>query len=535
MKRMISWKTLAVAIVAVLGLCLASPAAFAAKNKPNILIIWGDDVGYWNLSHINRGMMGYQTPNIDRIANEGLSFTDYYGEQSCTAGRAAFITGQIPVRTGNTKVGMPGAPQGLQKEDPTIAELLKPLGYMTGQFGKNHLGDRNEFFPTVHGFDEFFGNLYHLNVEEEPELPDYPTGKLREMIKPRGVFKCTATDKENPEKDPRFGAWGNQVCEDTGPLTQERMKTVDEEFLAATKDFIQRAQKDEKPFFVWFNATRMHVFTHLKDESKGKTGHGIYPDGMVEHDGHVGELLDLLDELKIADNTIVMYGTDNGAEVFTWPDGGTTPFHGEKATCWEGGFRVPAAVRWPGKIPAGKVVNGIVSHQDWMPTLLAAAGESNIKEKLLKGHKAGKKKFKVHLDGYNMLDYFKKGGEGDGPRKEIFYFTDVGELAAVRYEDYKVHFMIQEAHGFDVWKNPYTPQAWPSLVDLRADPFERGMHESIGYSWWATKRMFSISAAAVITTEFMKTFLDFPPRQEPGSFSVDGIIQQLEAARAAGQ
>jgi arylsulfatase A-like enzyme len=312
---------------------------------------------------------------------------------------------------------MPGAPQGLQKEDPTIAELLKPLGYVTGQFGKNHLGDRNEFFPTVHGFDEFFGNLYHLNVEEEPELPDYPTGKMREIIKPRGVFKCQATDTENPEKDPRFGAWGKQVCEDTGPLTQERMKTVGEEFLSATKDFIKQARKDDKPFFVWFNATRMHVFTHLK-------------------------------------------------------------------------------------------------------------------EKLLKGYKAGNKTFKVHLDGYNMLDYFNSGGEGDSPRKEIFYFTDVGELAAVRYEDYKVHFMIQEAHGFDVWKNPYTPQSWPSLVNLRADPFERGMHESIGYSWWATRRMFSISAAAVITQNFLKTFLDFPPRQEPGSFSVDKIIQKMEAARA---
>ncbi|MBW2612737.1 MAG: arylsulfatase [Deltaproteobacteria bacterium] len=531
MKSNAPWKSFSLVVAVMLGICLATPTLQAA-DKPNILIIWGDDVGYWNLSHINHGMMGYRTPNIDRIADEGLHFTDYYGEQSCTAGRAAFITGQIPVRTGNTKVGMPGASQGLQKEDPTIAELLKPLGYATGQFGKNHLGDRNEFFPTVHGFDEFFGNLYHLNVEEEPELPDYPTGKLGELIKPRGVFKCKATDKDNPKEDPRFGAWGKQICEDTGPLTAKRMETVDEEFLAATKGFIKGADKADKPFFVWFNATRMHVFTHLKEASKGKTGHGIYPDGMVEHDGHVGELLDLLDELNIADNTIVMYGTDNGAEVFTWPDGGTTPFHGEKATCWEGGFRVPAAVRWPGKIPAGKVVNGIVSHQDWMPTLLAAAGVPDIKDKLLKGHKAGDKTFKVHLDGYNMLDYFKSGGEGDGPRKEIFYFTDVGELAAVRYEEYKAHFMIQEAHGFDVWKNPYTPQAWPSLVDLRADPFERGMHESIGYNWWATKRMFSISAAAVITQNFLKTFLDFPPRQEPGSFSVDRIIQQLEAARA---
>jgi arylsulfatase len=509
--------------------------SFAAAEKPNILVIWGDDIGYWNVSHNNRGMMGYQTPNIDRIANEGLSFTDYYAEQSCTAGRSAFITGQIPVRTGLTKVGMPGAPQGLQDEDPTIAELLKPLGYVTGQFGKNHLGDRNEFFPTVHGFDEFFGNLYHLNIEEEPELPDYPTGKMRDAISPRGVFDCTASDKDDPTDVPRFGTWGKQVCKDTGPLTKKRMETIDEEVLDKTTDFIKRAVKADKPFFTWFNATRMHVFTHLKEESDGKTGHGLYPDGMVEHDGHVGQLLDLLDELKIADNTIVFYGTDNGAEVFTWPDGGTTPFYGEKATCWEGGFRVPAAVRWPGKIPAGKVVNGIVSHLDWAPTLLAAAGVPDVKEKLLKGHKAGDKTFKVHLDGYNMLDYFTSGGEGDGPRNEIFYFTDVGEMAAVRHGDVKVHFMIQEAHGFDVWKNPYTPLGWPSMVDLRADPFERAMHESIGWADWSVHRMYALSGAAYAASGFLKTFLDYPQRQQPGNFNVEAIIRQLEAARAAGQ
>ncbi len=484
--------------------------------KPNILVIFGDDIGYWNLSHINRGMMGYKTPNIDRLADEGLSFTDYYGEQSCTAGRAAFITGQIPVRTGLTKVGMPGAPQGLHKEDPTIAELLKPFGYMTGQFGKNHLGDQDEHLPTAHGFDEFYGNLYHLNIEEEPELPDYPDGEIGKLISPRGVIKSTSDGK----------------IEDTGPLTSKRMETVDEEFLAATKDFIGRANKQEKPFFVWFNATRMHVFTHLKEESEGVTGLGIYPDGMVEHDNHVGQLLDYLEELGIDENTIVIYSSDNGAEVFTWPDGGTTPFKGEKATCWEGGFRVPAVVRWPGHFPAGKVVNGIVSHQDWMPTLLAAAGVPDVKEKLLEGYKVGDETFKVHLDGYNMLDYFESGGEGDGPRRELFYFTDVGELAAVRYDEMKVHFMIQEAHGFDVWKNPYTPQAWPSLVNLRADPFERAMDESIGYGLWATKRMYAISGAAVVTTEFLKTFLDYPPRQEPGSFNVDKIIENLETARS---
>ncbi len=498
-----------------IGFILTSSAA-VAQDKPNILIIWGDDVGYWNVSHNNRGMMGYKTPNIDRLAVEGLSFTDYYGEQSCTAGRASFITGQIPVRTGLTKVGMPGAPQGLQREDPTIAQLLKPLGYATGQFGKNHLGDRDEHLPTNHGFDEFFGNLYHLNIEQEPELPDFPTGALGEAISPRGVIHSYADGR----------------IEDTGPLTSKRMETVDEEFLAASKAFIKQAHADKKPFFVWVNATRMHVFTHLKEESRGVTGHGIFPDGMVEHDGHVGEMLDLLDELGIAENTIVVWSTDNGAEVFTWPDGGTTPFRGEKATTWEGGFRVPAVVRWPGKFPAGKVVNGIVHHMDWLPTLLAAAGEPKIKEKLLDGYRANRKKFKVHLDGYNMLDYFRTGGEGDGPRKEVFYFTDVGELAAIRHGDFKVHFMIQEAHGFDVWKNPYTPLGWPSVVDLRADPFERAMDESIGYGMWATKRMYTLSAAGVIATEFLKTFLDFPPRQSPGSFSVDKIIEGLEAARA---
>ena len=501
-------------LLTILMLLLTAPAV--AQDKPNILVIFGDDIGYWNISAINNGMMGYKTPNIDRIAKEGMWFTDYYGEQSCTAGRAAFITGQIPVRTGLTKVGMPGAPQGLYGEDPTIAELLKPLGYMTGQFGKNHLGDRDEHLPTNHGFDEFFGNLYHLNIEEEPELPDYPDGKIGEMIRPRGVIKSTADGK----------------IEDTGPLTKKRMETCDDEFVTAAKDFMSRAHKQGKPFFTWVSATRMHVFTHLKPESEGKTGLGIYPDGMVEHDAHVGELLDYLDELGITENTIVIYSSDNGAEVFTWPDGGTTPFHGEKATCWEGGYRVPCFVKWPGKIPAGKVSNGIISHQDWLPTLLAAAGVPDIKEKLLKGHQAGDKNFNVHLDGYNMLDYLKNGGEGDSPRRELFYFTDVGELAAVRYDEMKIHFLIQEAHGFDVWKNPYTPQNWPSLVNLRADPFERAMHESIGYGLWATKRMYAISGAAVITTNFLKTFLDYPPRQEPGSFNVDKIIENLEKARS---
>ena len=499
------------------GLVMAS-ATLTAQDKPNILIIWGDDIGYWNISAINHGMMGYETPNIDRLAAEGMMFTDYYGEQSCTAGRAAFITGQIPVRTGLTKVGMPGAPQGLAPEDPTIAELLKPHGYRTGQFGKNHLGDRDEHLPTNHGFDEFFGNLYHLNIEEEPELPDYPKDpEFRKKYGPRGVIRATA---------------GGEI-EDTGPLTRKRMETVDDEFLEAAMDFIRRAHDANEPFFVWFSGTRMHVFTHLKPESQGVTGIGLYPDGMVEHDGHVGQLLDLLDELGITDNTITMYSTDNGAEVFTWPDGGTTPFLGEKATTWEGGFRVPAVVRWPGRIPAGSITNGIVSHQDWLPTLLAAAGEPDIKEKLLKGHRAGDRTFKVHLDGFNMLDYWASGGEGEGPRMGIYYFTDVGDLSAIRWRNWKVMFSEQRGHGFDVWKDPMVPLGWPHVFNLRADPFERAHRESIGWAHWATQRMFALSGAAAVTLDFLKTFLDFPPRQEPGSFSVDAIIKQLQEARSS--
>jgi arylsulfatase len=413
---------------------------------------------------------------------------------------------------------MPGAPQGLAPEDPTIAELLKPHGYRTGQFGKNHLGDRDEHLPTNHGFDEFFGNLYHLNIEEEPELPDYPKDpEFRKTYGPRGVIRATA---------------GGEV-EDTGPLTSKRMETVDDEFLEAAMDFIRRAHDANEPFFVWFSGTRMHVFTHLKPESQGVTGIGLYPDGMVEHDGHVGQLLDLLDELGITDNTITMYSTDNGAEVFTWPDGGTTPFLGEKATTWEGGFRVPAVVRWPGRIPAGSITNGIVSHQDWLPTLLAAAGEPDIKEKLLTGHRAGDRTFKVHLDGFNMLDYWASGGEGEGPRLGIYYFTDVGELSAIRWRNWKVMFTEQRGHGFDVWKDPLVPLGWPHVFNLRADPFERAHRESIGWAHWATQRMFALSGAAAVTLDFLKTFLDFPPRQEPGSFSVDAIIKQLQEARSS--
>jgi arylsulfatase A-like enzyme len=401
MKRDNLIKCMLAALIVTSALLPAAPTAQSQSKKPNILILWGDDIGYWNVSAYNQGMMGYKTPNIDRIAHEGALFTDWYGQQSCTAGRAAFITGQSPIRTGLTKVGLPGAPEGLQKQDPTLAELLKSLGYETGQFGKNHLGDRNDFMPTVHGFDVFFGNLYHLNAEQEPEDPDYPKDpKFKAMFGPRGVLTCKATDKDNPAPpDPRFGPWGKQVCEDTGPLTIKRMETVDEEITKGALDFIDKAHQDGKPFFIWWNTTRMHIWTHLKPESQGKTGLGVYPDGMVEHDAMVGELLKKLDDLGIADNTIIMYSTDNGAEAMSWPDGGTTVFRGEKNTNWEGGYRVPCAIRWPGVIKPGTVINDVVSHEDMLPTLMAAAGDTTVTEDLLKGEKVGDSTFKVHLDG----------------------------------------------------------------------------------------------------------------------------------------
>ena len=414
----------------------AAPAA--PQGRPNILVIFGDDVGWANISAYNMGMMGYRTPNIDRIAREGAMFTDHYAENSCTAGRSAFITGQSPIRTGLSKVGLPGAAEGMRPEDPTIAGLLKPLGYATGQFGKNHLGDRDEHLPTMHGFDEFFGSLYHLNAEDEPENPDYPRDpEFRRRFAPRGVLKTWA----NPD--------GTQRIENTGPLTMKRMETVDEEFLSGALDFIDRAHRANRPFFTWFNSTRMHIWTRLKPESRGVTGLGVYADGMVEHDGHVGQLLKKLDDLGITQNTIVIYTTDNGAEVMSWPDGGNTPFRGEKATAWEGGFRAPAAIRWPGRIQPGQVINDIVSLQDWMPTLLAAAGETEIKQKLLTGHQIGARTYKVHLDGYNQLPLLT--GAGPSARQEMFYFTDDGDLAALRYGNWKVHFMIQENHGFGVW------------------------------------------------------------------------------------
>ena len=489
----------------------------AKPDKPNILIIWGDDIGWFNISAYNHGIMGYRTPNIDRIAREGAMFTDWYGQQSCTAGRAAFITGQSPIRTGLTKVGMPGAKIGLQPEDPTIADLLKPLGYATGQFGKNHLGDRDEFLPTVHGFDEFFGNLYHLNAEEEPENPDYPKDpEFKKKFGPRGVLRSWA----QPD--------GTQKIEDTGPLTRKRMETIDDEITVATLNFIERQHKAGKPFFCWWNSTRMHVFTHLKKESEGKTGLGIYPDGMVEHDAHVGQLLAKLDELGIADNTIVMWSTDNGAEELSWPDGGTTPFRGEKDTNWEGGWRVPCVIRWPGVIKPGTVYNEVFSHQDMLPTLLAAAGEPDIVEKVKKGHQAGAKHFKVHLDGYNLLPFW-TGEAKENPRPGFLYWSDEGDLMALRYGHWKVHFMEQRAEGLKLWEEPFVPLRFPKLFNLRSDPFENAeVASDLYYQKWRADRMFMLLPAGALVQQWIKTLTEFPPRQRPEHWTVGNVLEKLQ-------
>jgi arylsulfatase A-like enzyme len=485
-----------------LAAALVTAPALWAADKPNILIIWGDDIGPFNISAYNNGIMGYRTPNIDRIAKEGILFTDSYGDQSCTAGRAGFITGQHPMRTGLTKVGLPGAKEGMQKEDPTIAGLLKPHGYMTGQFGKNHLGDLDEHLPTNHGFDEFFGNLYHLNAEEEPEHVDYPkSDEFAKQFGPRGVIHSYADGK----------------IEDTGPLTRKRMETVDEEFLAASLKFIDSAHEAKKPFFVWFNSTRMHVFTRLKPESVGVTGQGVYADGMAEHDGHVGQLLQKLDDLDIAENTIVMYSTDNGAELLLWPDGGYTQFRGEKNSNWEGAYRVPMMVRWPGSIKADQVSNEIISLQDWLPTLLAAVGEPDIKAKLKKGTRVGENRYKVHLDGYNFMPYF-VGEESKGPRDTFYYTSDTGDIVGIRVGDFKTVFKEQRAHGAETWIDPWIVLRAPKLFNLRQDPFERMEHESANYYQWWAEHMFLFAPAMAEVARFKATFEEFPQRQKPGSF-----------------
>jgi arylsulfatase A-like enzyme len=500
-------------------------------KQPNILILWGDDIGIWNLSHFSKGMMGYRTPNIDRVANEGVSFTDYYGQQSCTAGRAAFITGQNPLRTGLTKVGMPGATVGLQPEDPTIAELLKPLGYATGQFGKNHLGDRNEYLPTLHGFDEFFGNLYHLNAEEEPELPDYPKNPgFKEKFGPRGVLHCKATSTENPAApDPRFGPWGKQTVEDTGPLTKKRMETIDEEITSAALGWIETQAKADKPFFLWYNSTAMHFRTHLAEKNLGKSGQDPYSDRMVVHDEQIGMMLDKLDELGIADNTFVMYSTDNGPENDTWPDGANTPFRGQKDTNWEGGWRVPAFIRWPGKIKAGSVLNGIVSHQDMLPTLLAAAGEPDINQKLLTGYKAGDKTFKVCIDGINQLPYL-TGQVKESPREYFFYISDDGGVMAMRIGDWKLTFAEQRANTMRLWAEPFVPLRLPYLNSLRRDPFERADYNSNTYLDWMVDHVPLIYASQAIVAAQIGNYVKYPPRQKAASFNLDAVMRQLDHA-----
>jgi arylsulfatase A-like enzyme len=507
-----------------------APAAAQQQQKPNILVIWGDDIGPFNVSAYNMGMMGYKTPNIDSIGKNGAVFTDWYGQQSCTAGRAAFLTGQSPIRTGLTKVGLPGAPEGLKKEDPTLAELLKPLGYATGQFGKNHLGDRNDMLPTVHGFDEWMGNLYHLNAEEEPENVDYPKDPaFKAKFGPRGVLHCIASDVDDPAVDPRFGKMGKQKCEDTGALTKKRMETVDEEITAGAINFMDKAAKDKKPFFIWWNASRMHVFTHLKKESEGKTGQGIYADGMVEHDGHVGQLLAELKAQGLDQNTIVMYSSDNGAEVLSWPDGGTTMFRGEKNTPWEGGFRVPTLISWPGVIKPGTIINDLGAHEDMLPTLLAAAGNTTIKDDLLKGQKIGDMTYKVHLDGDNLMPFL-KGDAKESPRQSFIYWTDDGNVAALRYRDYKVLFLKQNAVGLRAWQQPFEELRAPLLTNLRMDPFERAEAENTeGYQKWYIEHMFAFAPAAAYVGGWLQSFREFPPRMKPGSFSLDRVMESVSA------
>ena len=516
-RRLVAAALLAASVLAPGGARIAG-AQPAAAGKPNILVIFGDDVGQSNVSAYTRGLVGYTTPNIDRIANQGMLFTDYYAEQSCTAGRSTFITGQVTYRTGLSKVGLPGADLGLQKGDPTIAELLKPLGYATGQFGKNHLGDRDEFLPTSHGFDEFFGNLYHLNAEEEPENRNYPqTAEFRKRYGPRGVLKTSADGK----------------IEDTGPLTRKRMETVDDETSDAAADFIERQVKAGKPFFCWWNATRMHFRTHVRDSLRDQPGIDArteYADGMLEHDGDVGKLLDKLDQLGIADNTIVLYTTDNGPHKNTWPDAANSPFRNEKNSNWEGAFRVPAMLRWPGKVPAGSVSNEIVSGLDWMPTLLAAAGDANVKQKLLDGYAAGAKRFKVHLDGYNILDHV-TGKSATSPRESFYYFNDDGQLVALRFRNWKLVFLEQRAPGtLRVWAEPFTGLRIPKMFDLRADPYEQADITSNTYYDWLLDHAFLLVPAQQYVAEFLQTFKSFPPRQEPASFSIDQVMQQLKGA-----
>ena len=506
-------------------------SAFGADKKPNIVVIFGDDVGLANVSAYSMGLMGYRTPNIDRIAKEGMIFTDYYAEQSCTAGRSAFITGQCTFRTGLSKVGIPGALVGLQARDATIAEMLKPLGYTTGQFGKNHFGDLNQYLPTVHGFDEFYGNLYHLNAEEEPERRTYPGEEFLKKFGPRGVLKCKATDSDDSTDQPRWGKIGKQSIEDSGPLNKKRMESIDDETSDATVEYITRQAKAGKPFFVWHNSTRMHAFTHVKAERRspaGLTSRTEYNDGMIEHDGHVGKILKAIDDAGIADNTIVIYTTDNGPHKNTWPDGAISPFRNEKNSNWEGAFRVPCMIRWPGKIKPGSVCNEMVSALDWLPTLLAAAGEPDVKDKLLKGHEAAGKTFKVHLDGFNQLPLL-TGETEKSARRVFFYFNDDGDLVALRFENWKVVFMEQRKPGtLAVWSEPFTTLRVPKLYDLHADPFEQADITSNSYYQWQIEQGYLMFAASTVADGFLKTFKDFPPSQRAASFTIDQAMEKMK-------
>ncbi len=522
--------SLILAVVLLCGRTTTLRAQPAATGKPNIVIIWGDDIGITDISAYSHGLMGFQTPNIDRVAHDGVMFTDYYGEQSCTAGRAAFLTGQSVFRTGNSKVGLPGADVGLQKEDPTIAELLKPLGYATGQFGKNHLGDLNKYLPTVHGFDEFYGNLYHLNAEEEPEQRDYPKDPaFRAKYGPRGVMHSFATDVDDPTVDPRFGRVGKQRIEDTGPLTKKRMETIDDDIAARGAAFIEQQVKAGKPVFAWINFTHMHFRTHAKPESVGQSGRwqSEYHDVMIDHDKNVGTILAKLDELGITDNTIVMYSTDNGPHMNSWPDGAMTPFRNEKNSNWEGAFRVPAMIRWPGKIKPGTVSNEIMSHLDWMPTLLAAAGAPDVPQQLLTGYKVGDMTYKVHLDGYNFVPYL-TGQAPKSPRESFFYFSDEGDLMGLRYDNWKIAFAVQAAEGtMRVWQQEFEHPRIPFIFNLRTDPFERAPITSNTYYDWLLDHAYLLVPAQAYVGQFLATFKDYPPRQKAASFSIGQVLQQL--------
>jgi len=501
------------------------------KPKPNIVVIWGDDIGQSNVSAYSHGVMGYKTPNIDRVAREGVMFTDYYAEQSCTAGRSSFITGQSGLRTGMTKVGAPGSSLGLSKLDPTIAELLKPLGYVTGQFGKNHLGDRNETLPTAHGFDEFYGALYHLNASEEPEQRDYPKDPgFVAKFGPRGVIDCKATTTDDATVDPRFGKVGKQVCKDTGPLTKKRMETIDDDFAGRAVDFLKRQKATGKPVFLWVNFTHMHFRTHVKPESLGQSGRAQseYHDAMIDHDKNVGTVLKALDDLGMADNTIVMYSTDNGPHLNSWPDSAMTPFRSEKNSNWEGAYRVPAMVRWPGHIKAGTVDNSIVAHHDMLPTLLAVAGDTEVTDKLLKGYKIGDMTYKVHLDGFNLVPYL-TGKAAKNPRESFIYIDDDQQVTGLRYDNWKIVFMEQRSAGtFGLWAEPFVTLRIPKFFNLRTDPYERADITSNTYRDWQIDHLYLLYGAQDYVGQFLMSFKDYPQRQKAASFNLDSVMEKLK-------